>query len=338
MMKKITCLVLALVMMVCSLPFVNAKMVSAATDTVTVKFINVTTAGSGKKGDAALINYAGKYYLVDTGCGDSYGKATDPLTKEMQILANQGIKLSGIILTHNHEDHVGALAPLINTKLTNTKGKKVSVVNTGTTLYYNAASASTTYMKEGKAAAVAKGMPCKAVQKKTVVNALTGNVRTPASNGKYVSYGSDGLFIYGSAYNPNGQTGTTVQNNLSMIVQVKKGTYDGIFLGDLCKTGLEAMMAFYTWDKYALFGLGYTFCSVGHHAMRSSGAASVNAEMALYKASIRANNYVLTVNPSQKNLTDPTSAYYKNHQSIKTTLATVGKVYYSNAGLTFVSN
>lgn len=266
--KKIFCKLLAMVMVICSIPTIGTQDVAAAKK-VTAQFIDVTrweNCGEIGKGDATLINFKGQYFLVDTGRGLDYGNNGDPLTENMKTLAAKGIKLTGIIITHPHNDHMGALEKMI---ALNSK-KKFSVLSrNATTLYYNAA------FGTSKTLNVVKNGPFK-----KLVAIEPYSIWDVTQNGgeaitKKEAKSKNGIYVYGTTLGKIGN-GTSMsadsmsENIHSMLVQIKTADLKGLILGDLYKEGLTSMVNEY---KFIL-NTTYDFCTIGHHGLRSKNKFS----------------------------------------------------------------
>lgn len=70
--------------------------------------LGITFIGSGSKGNSALLELNGNYYLLDAGI--SCKKITDYLSTRDLTLAD----LKGIFITHEHDDHIKGLKVLLN--------------------------------------------------------------------------------------------------------------------------------------------------------------------------------------------------------------------------------
>jgi len=297
----------------------NNKVVMAAS-TTTVEFINVATNANtnGKyKGDATLIEYKGLYFLIDTGYGFNYGASNDPLTKRLNNLVSSGKYLSGIIITHSHDDHYGALSKILNTSVVKTG----SVKNGGTTIYYN-----NTYVNGELSAAINKaknkGITVQAVNKGSVCNAYTGNTNTYST-----ARNNNGLYIYGAALALNSTTSYDV-NQSSMIVQLKSDNVKAILLGDLQLDGLKAVNSKYGKN---IFSVDYDVCKVGHHGLRTvnTSVAGVQSEVDNYYKVINAEHYIFTTYSSMAN----SAQYVARHSDLKAGLSQIGKTYYSSSNI-----
>lgn len=74
--------------------------------------IFIPLGGAGEIGmNVNLYQYKGKWLMVDLGAGftDDYFPGVDLMVAEIDYIANQKDKLLGIVLTHAHEDHLGAV-------------------------------------------------------------------------------------------------------------------------------------------------------------------------------------------------------------------------------------
>lgn len=91
--------------------------------------IFIPLGGAGEIGmNVNLYQYKGKWLMVDLGAGftDDYFPGVDLMVAEIDYIANQKDKLLGIVLTHAHEDHLGAVqylwkelrCPIYTTKFT----------------------------------------------------------------------------------------------------------------------------------------------------------------------------------------------------------------------------
>lgn len=73
--------------------------------------IGITFIGSGSKGNCALLELEGRYYLLDAGLS---------CRRIREFLEGQGLgfeNLSGIFVTHEHDDHVKGLRVLLSRKV-----------------------------------------------------------------------------------------------------------------------------------------------------------------------------------------------------------------------------
>ena len=307
-----------LMMVMCASVLFNAKEASAASKT-TVEFINVATKANtnGKyKGDATLIKYKDKYFLIDTGYGYAFGTSSDPLTKGLNSLVGNGGYLSGIIITHSHSDHYGALSKILDTSVV----KKGSVKNGGTTIYYN-----DTYVETNLTKALTKarnkGIATQSVKKGSVCNAYTGNTNTYAT-----ARSNNGLYIYGAAMDliSNDAYG---ENQSSMVVQLKADKLKGIFLGDLQIKGMNAMK-----NKYGdnIMAVDYDICKVGHHGLRTENSelSGIDSEVKNFYMKFKAEDYIFTVHKDHvpKN-------YMHRHNYLKEAI-----IYYKLGNMHYISD
>lgn len=301
--------VFMLTMMMCCLVLFNSKEVSAAS--ATVEFIDVAyyaNTKGGYKGDATLIEYRGKYFLIDTGCGYNYGSSSDPLTKRLNKLINNGKYLSGIIITHSHTDHYGALSKILDTKAV----KAGSVKNGGTTIYYNNTyieSTLNTILNKAKK----KNIATQAINKGSIYNAYTGN------KNKYETVKSNaGLYVYGaSMYLVN--TKAYYVNQSSMVVQLKSDNINALLLGDLYLRGLNAMK-----EQYGdnIMGIDYDVCKIGHHGLRGSNIKESNiySEYNKYYKNFKAEHFVYTTYKSYATSSKESAEFYERHNYLNSLL------------------
>ncbi|MBI3038415.1 MBL fold metallo-hydrolase [bacterium] len=90
--------------------------------------IGVTFLGSGSKGNAALLEFGDSKFLLDAGLSCRY---------IVNCLKSRGVELqelSGIILTHDHQDHIGGLRVLLQRKnipIFGSKGTLLGLPNYG---------------------------------------------------------------------------------------------------------------------------------------------------------------------------------------------------------------
>src|SRR5690606_9553640 len=71
----------------------------------------VTLGGVGEIGmNVALYGHAGKWLMVDLGVtfGDDTMPGIDLILPDLRFIEAQGGRLAGIVITHAHEDNVGA--------------------------------------------------------------------------------------------------------------------------------------------------------------------------------------------------------------------------------------
>jgi ribonuclease J len=91
--------------------------------------IFIPLGGAGEIGmNVNLYQYKGKWLMVDLGAGftDDYFPGVDLMVAEIDYISNQKNNLLGIVLTHAHEDHLGAVqylwkelrCPIYTTKFT----------------------------------------------------------------------------------------------------------------------------------------------------------------------------------------------------------------------------
>ncbi len=91
--------------------------------------IFIPLGGAGEIGmNVNLYQYKGKWLMVDLGAGftDDYFPGVDLMVAEIDYISNQKDNLLGIVLTHAHEDHLGAVqylwkelrCPIYTTKFT----------------------------------------------------------------------------------------------------------------------------------------------------------------------------------------------------------------------------
>lgn len=91
--------------------------------------IFIPLGGAGEIGmNVNLYHYQGKWLMVDLGAGftDDYYPGVDLMVAELNYISKQRDKLLGIVLTHAHEDHLGAVqylwkelrVPIYTTKFT----------------------------------------------------------------------------------------------------------------------------------------------------------------------------------------------------------------------------
>jgi ribonuclease J len=76
------------------------------------KLLFVPLGGSGEIGlNVNLYHYEGKWIMVDLGCGfaDDLLPGADIVVPDINFIAKLRDKLLGIIITHSHEDHIGAV-------------------------------------------------------------------------------------------------------------------------------------------------------------------------------------------------------------------------------------
>lgn len=274
--KKIICKLLVLAMMMVSVVSVNTNEVSAATNSV--EFINVAqyNGGSeGQKGDAALITYNNNYYLVDTGVGASY----TPGTTLYNRLRGLGKKLSGVIITHGHNDHMGALSAIVNDSTVFNKNKTVVYCN-------NAHLNGITNILSGV---------------KNVVKVKKGQIYNIA-NGSNVSLAYaqsyNGLYVYGSTLSKSNVVSKRNENNASMVVQLKGGAFNALLLGDLL-AGSASGGGVLGVDSYygsAIYGVHYTVCKLGHHGLRNSdySTSQIQKEFTNFYNKLSVGSYVFT--------------------------------------------
>lgn len=308
---------LTFVIVICVELFFNFKEVSAATKT-SVEFINVATKANTNqkyKGDAILIEYKNKYFLVDTGYGFAYGSSSDPLTKRLNSLVAKGKYLSGIIITHSHKDHYGALSKILNNKVV----RKGSVKNGGTTIYYN-----NIYVDDELNSALTKaknkGITIQAVKKGSICNAYTGNTNTYATARE-----NNGLYVYGAAWELRKKDAYNI-NQASMVVQLKSDKLKAILLSDLQIRGLNDMK-----NKYEknIMSIDYDICKVGHHGLRTMNTSEdgVDSEIDNYYKIFNAEHYIFTTYKSMAE----SSKYQERHSYLKKKLSKIGKTYYSSS-------
>lgn len=307
--KKILCKLLAIIMVVCAIPTIGTQDVAAAGE-VTAQFIDVTrweNCGDIGKGDATLINFKGKYFLVDTGRGFAYGTPGDPLTENMRALASAGIKLTGIIITHAHDDHVGGLEKIIayNNQIPVLGRKKTS-------LYYNAAFGTS---KMNRISANGPFKKCVAVEPGAIWD-VTQNDGVAVSD--YEAMTKNGIYVFGSALGKIGNgtsmsADSSTENMYSMMVQIKTNALKGLILGDLYRDGLVAMKTRYSY----IFNIPYRFCTVGHHGLRSKNKftpTDVYNEYAYFYAPLSCSAFVYTSRQDKlTNATNIDNFYALNH-------------------------
>ena len=295
----------------------NVEEVAAAAQT-SVEFINVATSANtdgSHKGDSVLVKYKNKYFLIDTGHGYAYGQSSDPLTKKLNALAANGSYLSGIIISHSHYDHMGALSKIIASNVV----KKGSVANNGTTIYYN-----NTYvnggMKTAIEAAKKKGVTTQAVDAFKIYNASTGNKNSYATVKE-----NNGLYVYGASASLTSTESYEV-NQCSMVVQLKSEKLNALFLGDLYLKGLRQMEAQY---GQKIMGIDYDVCKVGHHGLRSTNHTLQNIanEYNDYYSKFKAEHYIFTTYKSRAE----SSEFKVNHLFLKGELDKIAKTYYSSS-------
>lgn len=315
------------IMVSCAAIFFNAKQVAAASK-ASVEFVNVATSVNTNgdfKGDSILITYKDKYFLVDTGYGYAYGNANDPLTKKIKSLVANGKYLSGIIITHSHKDHMGALTKIISSNAV----KKGSVKDNGTTIYYN-----NTFINSGMKTAIEKankkGVATQAINKGSIYNAYTGN-----PNSYNTVKNNNGLYVYGAALSLASTSAFDV-NQSSMIVQLKTDNLKAIFLGDLFLNGLKGMEQQY---GQKIMGIDYDVCKVGHHGLRAKNLDGNMAEEEIkvkeeareeannYYSRFKAEHYIFTTYKSKAE----SSEFITWHSVFKGELDKIGKTYYSSS-------
>lgn len=315
--------ILVLVLLVNAAMVFYADEVAAAAKT-SVEFINVATSANtdgGHKGDAILVRYNNKYFLVDTGHGYAFGQSSDPLTKRINQLVANGQYLSGIIISHSHYDHMGALSKLIATNAV----KKGSAADSGTTIYYN-----NTYVNGGMKSAIQaannKGVTTQPVDAFKIYNASTGN------KNKYETVKqNNGLYIYGSSVSLASTDAYDV-NQASMVVQLKSEKLNALLLGDLCLRGLRDMEAQY---GQKIMGIDYDVCKVGHHGLRSSSSNdsarhtinNMADEFNNYYSKFKAEHYIFTTYKSKAE----SANFRDNHLYLKGELDKIAKTYYSSS-------
>src|SRR5256886_5607306 len=72
----------------------------------------VALGGSGEIGmNVNLYGYRGQWIMVDLGLtfADTACPGIDLILPDLEFIENQQERLAGIVLTHGHEDHIGAL-------------------------------------------------------------------------------------------------------------------------------------------------------------------------------------------------------------------------------------
>lgn len=315
--NKLLSKLLVLTLLVSAVMLFNVEEVAAAAQT-SVEFINVATvanAGEGHKGDAILVRYNYKYFLVDTGHGYAYGQSNDPLTKKINELVANGKYLSGIIITHSHYDHMGALSKIIASNAV----KKGSVASNGTTIYYN-----NTYVNGGMKTAIQaannKGVTTQPVDAFKVYNASTGN-----KNSYETVKQNNGLYIYGSSVSLTSTDDYDV-NQASMVVQLKSEKLNALLLGDLYLRGLRYMQEQY---GQKIMGIDYDVCKIGHHGLRSSSHSLNNIanEYNEFYSKFKAEHYIFTTYKSRAESAD----FRENHLYLKGELDKIAKTYYSSS-------
>lgn len=321
--NKLLSKLLVLTLLVSAVMLFNVEEVAAAAQT-SVEFINVATAANtdgSHKGDSILVRYKNKYFLVDTGYGYAYGQSSDPLTKKINQLVANGNYLSGIIITHSHYDHMGALSKIIASNAV----KKGSVASNGTTIYYN-----NTYvnggMKTAIEEAVKKGVATEAVDAFKIYNASTGN-----KNRYETVKENNGLYVYGASASLT-STGENDVNQCSMVVQLKSEKLNALLLGDLGLRGLEYMKNQY---GQKIMGVDYDVCKVGHHGLRTVNTSlspdhitdNVASEYNNYYSKFKAEHYIFTTYKSRAE----SSKFKVNHLFLKGELDKIAKTYYSSS-------
>lgn len=261
-------------MVMCASVLVNTKEVSAAK----IEFIDVTT-DSMDKGDATIIKYSGKYYLVDTGVAKNYkpndGEKT-ALESKLDTLKKNGKYLSGIIITHFHSDHMGALEKIAMKSGVVSKDHTVLYINRA---HYN-------YLKDIKKTGIKNEIDKINGKFKKVVKISANEVYTVVDGS-----GTNGLFIYGSPLSKSQIKNSDDENNASMTVQLKTKKLKAIVFGDTMYAGLKKLT-----DKHKDIMIDYDVCKVGHHGLRPDRLyADTVKEIEIYKK-IKAEHYIFTTN------------------------------------------
>lgn len=302
---------LTFMMVMCVAVLFNGNEAFAASDSV--EFINVAKYGADGKGDATLITFNGKYYLVDTGVSAAYGEGT-PLYNKLNNLANNDKYLSGIIITHCHTDHMGALRKIADSK----------VVKAGkTVLYLNKPHLRADVTATGLTNMKAWLNDSNFTKKFKSIERIAANTKVEvAASGGY------GLYIYGSTLSYKEIKTKENENDASMVVQLKSKDLNALILGDLLlgqKTGGGVRGLINSKYGNEIIGINYEVCKVGHHGKRKSDQR-VAIECKEFYNFINSKYYMFTI--IKENATE----------SFVTELKKRGSVRYSEKSHTFPKN
>lgn len=278
---------------------VEREKASAASGDIQIDFINdcFNKTGGARTGDATLLNCNGKYVLIDIGHADTYDKYLQKTLKGLKKTNNK-VEIEAVIISHNHRDHMGALKKLLDDPAIIVKKIYKTNINDSVTIDNEPMSKICTSKLKKEQIIDVKPK----TRERLTLNGTTIDIYGPAK-------------APGDPIDPKKPDGDkidvsseTVQNNLSMIVDVKSNKASAIFMGDMSKTGFYYALYEYsnvyikeknnTECKNELFKKDsdkYDVCKVGHHGSRNNNASTLETEIDYYNKYIKARYYVLTI-------------------------------------------